>query len=77
MIRRAVVTGPTGAIGIALIGYLKQQNIEVLAVCRKGSHRKQYIPQHPLVNVVELNLEELTILPRPPVIRYLPYFSPP
>ena len=38
-IRRAVVTGPTGAVGIALIQELIIHGIEVVAVPREGSLR--------------------------------------
>lgn len=59
MMKRIVVTGPTGAIGIALIEHCIQQNVEVYALCRRGSKRRERIPKHPLVHVVECNLEEM------------------
>lgn len=36
---RVVITGPTGAIGHALIAECIKQNIEVLAICHRGSKR--------------------------------------
>lgn len=56
---RAIITGPTGAIGIALIKKLISENIEVTAVCRAGSERIKRIPVSPLVKVVECSLAEL------------------
>ncbi len=40
MIKKAVITGPTGAIGMALLEYLITQEIEVLAIVRPDSGRK-------------------------------------
>lgn len=53
-----VITGPTGAIGIALIKKCVEQNIEVLAICHKGSKRAHNIPVNSLVSVLELDLDE-------------------
>lgn len=61
--KKAIITGPTGAIGIALIQVLLEQNVEVLAVVRRGSKRKNNIPQSDKVQIVELNLEEIKQLP--------------
>lgn len=61
--KRVIVTGPTGSIGHALICQLIENDIEVLAVCRKGSKRKETIPPSDKVQVVELNLSELEKLP--------------
>ena len=36
---RVVITGATGAIGHALIAECIKQNIEVLAICHRGSKR--------------------------------------
>lgn len=57
--RRVVISGPTGEIGIALIRRLVQEKIEVLAICRPGSHRRKLIPQSPYVKVVECDLSDL------------------
>lgn len=56
---RAVITGPTGSIGVALIQELIQHNIKVYAVCRPGSKRVDNLPQSPLVSVVACDLREL------------------
>lgn len=53
---RAVITGPTGAIGVALIQECIKHKTEVLAICRKGSRRKNNIPSSPLVEIAECDL---------------------
>jgi nucleoside-diphosphate-sugar epimerase len=60
---KVIITGPTGAIGIALIQQLIDAGIEVWAVCRRGSARMGNLPKHALVHPVELNLSELSELP--------------
>lgn len=59
MIKRAVITGATGAIGIALINELIKNNIEVLVLCREGSERNRNIPQSPLVECVYCDISKL------------------
>lgn len=61
--KKVIITGPTGAIGVALIQTLIANDIEVLAVIRRGSKRIDNIPQNDKVRVVELNLSELNKLP--------------
>lgn len=58
--KRIVMTGPTGTIGMALINQCITQKIEVLALCKKGSEHIQRIPASEFVQVVECNLDELT-----------------
>lgn len=53
---KIVITGPTGAIGCALLDVCKQQHIEALAVCRKDSLRKDDLPRAPFIKVLELDL---------------------
>lgn len=62
--KRAVITGPTGSIGVALIQKLIEQHVEVLAVCRKGSKRIKNIPRGELVTCLELDLDSLMELPQ-------------
>ena len=66
MIRRVVVSGPTGEIGLALINLLSEQQIEVLALCRPNSKRKKYIPQSPYVVIKECDLSAISDLPTMP-----------
>lgn len=56
---RVIITGPTGAIGVALIQCLIQKNIEVTAVCRPASKRIRNIPEDGHVRVVECDLDNL------------------
>ena len=58
-ISRAVITGPTGAIGTALCLELAKQGIHVFAVCRPGSHRMGAIPVHENITVVSCDAAEL------------------
>ena len=53
---RVVITGPTGAIGHALIEKCIENGDEVLAVCRKGSSRISTLPEGGNVSVIELSL---------------------
>lgn len=57
--KRAIITGATGAIGTALVQELVNNNIKVLVICRKGSERNKNILKHPLVQVLECSLEDL------------------
>ncbi|MCD7728659.1 MAG: NAD(P)-dependent oxidoreductase, partial [Clostridia bacterium] len=56
---RAVITGATGAIGMALINELINNGTEVLVLCREGSERNVNIPIHPLVSLKYCALNEL------------------
>lgn len=58
MIKRVAITGPTGAIGMALINNCIQNSINVLAICHKGSKRIAQIPKSPYVRIIEANLDE-------------------
>lgn len=62
-ITKAVVTGPTGAIGTALCLELAQNGIAVYAVCRPGSHRASALPKHENILRVECDVAELSRLP--------------
>lgn len=57
--KRAIITGATGAIGTALIKDLVGANIEVLVFTRRDSKRNQNVESHPLVTVLYCSLEEL------------------
>ena len=60
--KRAIITGATGAIGTALVQELISQNIEVLVLCRENSKRNDRIPEHPLVEKCFCDLQELNQL---------------
>ena len=57
--KRVALTGPTGAVGRALIQYCIQNGVEVYAFCRKDSKRIEQIPQHSKVHIITCNLSEL------------------
>lgn len=57
--KRAIITGATGAIGTALIKELVNNGIEVLVFIRAESKRNHHIPVHPLVQTKMCSLEEL------------------
>ena len=63
-IQTAVVTGPTGAIGIALCEKLLRENVTVYAVCRPGSRRIKDLPKAAALHVVECDAKELATLPQ-------------
>lgn len=55
-----VITGPTGAIGMALIKQCIEDKRHVLAICHKGSRRIAQIPRNKYVHVVEADLADYT-----------------
>lgn len=57
--KRVVITGPTGSIGIALIHKCIEEQVEVYAFCRKDSTRVERIPVDSLVHVVFCDLADL------------------
>ena len=61
--KRVIITGPTGAIGMALIRKYTEMEAEVTAVCHRGSRRLSRIPVSDRVRVVECSLDEMKTLP--------------
>lgn len=61
-LKRAIITGPTGAIGTALIEELRRAGCEVIALCRRGSPRIAALPKDEGVLVTECNVDELPSL---------------
>lgn len=57
--KRIVITGATGTIGIALIKKLIKEKIYVYAICRAGSKRLSRIPKSEYVTIIENNLNNL------------------
>jgi len=53
-----VITGPTGAIGMAIIKKCIEDGRNVLAICHRGSRRIAQIPQSKYVKVIEASLDE-------------------
>lgn len=60
--RRVVITGATGSIGIAVINQMIQNNVEVLVLTREDSKRNARIPEHELVTIKYCSLDELKFL---------------
>ena len=56
--KRAVVTGCTGAVGTALIEELATHGYEVIAVPREHSKRAEAIPNIPGVHITACNMED-------------------
>lgn len=54
--KRAIISGATGAVGMALLEILMERQNEVLVLVRKGSARADQIPEHPLITRVEADL---------------------
>lgn len=62
-IKRAVVTGSTGMLGVATARRLLEEGYEVIAVARPGSARLSNIPDDERITVIELALEDISYLP--------------
>lgn len=59
MSEKIVITGATGAIGMALIQKCIREEAEVLVLSHKGSPRNSRLPKHPLIQVVPADLDHL------------------
>lgn len=62
--KRVIITGPTGAIGMALIEYLRDRDVQVIAVVRGDSSRKKQIQESDNIAVAECALSEMAELPQ-------------
>lgn len=60
--KRAIITGPTGAIGMALVQCLADNGIDVVTVVRPGSARAGQLHESERVKVVYCDLKELNKL---------------
>ena len=60
--KRVIITGATGLIGLALLNECIKNNCEVFAVVRPSSKRLNVIPENRNVHVIECDLSELTEL---------------
>lgn len=61
--KRAVITGCTGMLGLALIRKLLGEGYEVVAVVRPDSQRSGNIPEDDRITKIELPLEDIDKLP--------------
>lgn len=72
--KRVIITGPTGAIGMALIQKCMETGIEIAAVCHRGSGRISEIPVSDHVRIVECDLNEMHKLPDMLIGKYDVFF---
>lgn len=56
---RVVISGATGAVGMALIHEMISDEIEVLVLTHKNSKRNEWIPKHPLVSTMDCSLDDM------------------
>lgn len=61
-IKRAIVTGATGMIGVNLINYLLDINVEVLAIVRNNSKKISLLPKNGKIKIIECDLSNLSSL---------------
>lgn len=57
--KKVIITGPTGAIGHALIKECINNDAEVFAVCRPGSERIKSLPSNDKLHIIEYDLNNL------------------
>lgn len=72
--RKVILTGATGAIGLAVINKCLDMQWEVCAIVRPGSERNKRIPGNENIHIVECDLSELKMLCRLDVCRDADYF---
>lgn len=61
-LKKVVLTGPTGSVGISLIEEMVKNKVYVTAICREHSTGIRDIPKSEYVNIVECNLDNLKSL---------------
>ena len=59
---KAIVTGASGMIGIALINILLEENYEIIAIVRPNSKKIKNLPNNDKINIVECDLANLNSL---------------
>lgn len=57
---KVVITGATGIIGRALIDYLLEKNIIILAIIRENSNKQ--LPKHKNIKVIKCDLKNMSNL---------------
>lgn len=58
-VRKVVMTGGSGPVGLALIRKLLKENVEILLFQRENSAKKIYLPEDPLLHIEFYDLEHL------------------
>jgi len=59
-IKKVVLTGATGMIGVTLINHLLQQNIEVSVIIRPNSKKRSQLPKSEKLKVIEIDLANIS-----------------
>lgn len=59
MLKRVIITGPTGAIGVALADILTKNGCDVYAICRPNSSNIQNLKKHENLHVIECDISNL------------------
>lgn len=62
-ISKAVLTGPTGVLGTALIKKFLAAETETYVICHPGSRRTQSIPNHPFLHKIDCDMSDYASLP--------------
>lgn len=57
--KKIVISGATGVIGMALIEKCLNEGIQILVLCNPDSSHKDRIPQNPLITVASCSLSEM------------------
>ncbi|MEG1496951.1 MAG: NAD-dependent epimerase/dehydratase family protein [Clostridiales bacterium] len=57
--KTAIITGPTGVLGMNLLEKLLFEGIKVYAVCRPNSTVSQSIPPHPLLTIITCDISNI------------------
>ncbi|MBQ7840591.1 MAG: NAD(P)-dependent oxidoreductase [Lachnospiraceae bacterium] len=60
--KRAIISGATGAVGMALLEAFIEHEIEVLVLVRKDSARAAQLPNHPLVTRMDADLSAFSTI---------------
>ena len=68
--KSVIISGATGAIGMALIRKLLEENIKLLVLCRKNSPRIQQIPEDPRIDICYCGLNEFNLLQNDSGVKY-------
>lgn len=61
--KRIIITGATSFIGTHLIKNLLKNSWEIYAVIRKGSNKRDVLPEDENIHIIELDMEEYIRLP--------------
>lgn len=64
LIKKAILTGPTGVLGTALIKKLIKEGVETYVVCHPGSKRTASIVNNPLIHKIECDMNNIKELPK-------------